>query len=134
MTLKELLADRIVGLTGGTGHGGIGDLDDNDYPYVGAIRINNPFKDIRSGLTPNVLHAVHLWAAKDQNGARTALDDEYNRCGNVPRKIPGFPPPPKYSDLLTALVEYGETLSKESVQRKFVFEMCQDLIKQKYLA
>ena len=54
------------------------------------ILSENPFRDPRSGLNAAVLHAVNVYA-HDATAGLVAIDDEYQRCGNEPKKFRDCP-------------------------------------------
>jgi hypothetical protein len=99
--------------------------------YVG--RVNPPqrwFRDESSGLTAGVFAAVQTMADGGKQQAMTMMDDEEHRCGNDFRRS-GVGPRPHWTDMLSALAEYGASLPVNSNQRAAAFGLCTALIEAK---
>jgi hypothetical protein len=92
--------------------------------------INPPqrwFRDESSGVTAGLLLAVHTMASGDERQAMTMMDDEEHRCGNEYQRY-GIGPRPHWTDMLSALAEYGASLPVNSNQHAAAFALCTALI------
>ena len=95
-------------------------------PIVNPAQRTNRFQDEKSGLTAGLLTAVHaIVNGGKQQSAIAMMDDEYHRCGNEPHYVG---PRPHWTDMLSALAEYGASLPAKSGQRNAAFVLCRILI------
>jgi hypothetical protein len=97
--------------------------------YVGRV-YPQWFRDESSGVTAGLLAAVHTMAGGEKQQAMTMMDDEEHRCGNDFRRY-GVGPRPHWTDMLSALAEYGASLPVNSNQRAAAFGLCTALIEAK---
>ena len=91
------------------------------------INPGNRFRDQRSGVTAGLAAAVHTYSlgSAQREVAVQMMDDEFHRCGNEPHPI--FPRP-HWTDLLSALAQYGSSLPNQSAQRGAAFALCKHLL------
>jgi hypothetical protein len=97
-------------------------------PKQYVIKVNPQyFRDKVSGVTAGLFAAVHTMASGEERQAITMMDDEEHRCGNEYQRY-GIGPRPHWTDMLSALAEYGASLPVNSNQRAAAFALCTALI------